>query len=83
MDSENFDQQLFTAPELDYSEPPSGSDRRSFMVRSAMATAIAALGGHVNPLFAQAAAQPPLQGKENPNLDIVKNSKGPVMTLVD
>jgi L-serine dehydratase len=53
------------------------------MVRSAMATAIVALGGTPNALWAQATAGPPLQGKENPNLQVVKDSKGPVMTLVD
>ena len=83
MDSQSHNQGPFTLPELDYSDPPQGSDRRSFMVRSAMATAIGMLGGQVNPLFAQAAAEPPLQGKENPNLNVVKQSKGPVMTLVD
>ena len=83
MDNQSHNRGPFTLPELDYSEPPQGSDRRSFMVRSAMATAIGMLGGQVNPLFAQAAAEPPLQGKENPDLQVVKNSKGPVMTLVD
>ena len=60
MDSETFDVDAIALPELDYSEPPAGSDRRSFMVRSAMATAIVAIGGQVNPLFAQTAAEPPL-----------------------
>ena len=49
MDSESHDNGAFSLPELDYSEPPAGSDRRSFMVRSAMATAIGLLGGQVNP----------------------------------
>src|SRR5678815_2320540 len=83
MDSQSHNRGPFALPELDYSEPPAGSDRRSFMVRSAMATAIGLVGGQVNPLFAQAAAEPPLQGKENPNLNVTKQSKGPVMTLVD
>jgi len=63
MDAQNL---TLTIPELDFSEPPVGSDRRSFMVRSAMATAIGLLGGQVNPLFAQTPAEPPLQGKEIP-----------------
>ena len=69
-------------PELDFTEPSAGSDRRAFMVRSAMATAIGLLGGQVNPLFAQAPAnaQPV---RLDPNLDVVKKSKGPVMILVD
>ena len=69
-------------PELDFTEPSAGSDRRAFMVRSAMATAIGLLGGQVNPLFAQAPAnaQPV---RLDPTLDVVKKSKGPVMILVD
>jgi L-serine dehydratase len=84
MDIETHDRDTFALPELDYSEPPAGSDRRAFMMRSAMAAAIVAVGGTVNPLFAQAPAGPPLgsQGVD-PNLQVVKNSKGPVMTLVD
>ena len=62
MDSQSRNQGPFALPELDYSDPPAGSDRRSFMMRSAMAAAIVA-GGQVNPLFAQAAAEPPLQGE--------------------
>src|SRR4030095_5951489 len=82
MDSETLGREALALPELDYSEPPAGSDRRSFMVRSAMATAIGVLGGQVNPLLAQtpANAQPV---KLDPNLNVVKQSKGPVMTLVD
>jgi L-serine dehydratase len=78
------DPEAFTLPDLDHSEPPAGSDRRAFMMRSAMAAAIAALGGNVNPLFAQAPAGAPLgAGDVDPNLEVVKKSKGPVMTLVD
>jgi L-serine dehydratase len=71
-------------PELDQSEPPAGSDRRSFMMRSSMAMAVVALGGHVNPLWAQTPATPPLGGGDvDPNLQVIKDTKGPVMTLVD
>src|SRR6478735_10334547 len=74
----------FALPELDYSEPAAGSDRRSFMMRSAMAAAIVALGGTANPLWAQAPAGPPLGGGDvDPNLQVIKDTKGPVMTLVD
>jgi L-serine dehydratase len=84
MDSETRDNERFPFPELDYSEPPTGSDRRSFMMRSAMATAIVALGGTVNPLWAQAPAGAPIgSAPVDPNLNVVKKSKGPVMTLVD
>jgi L-serine dehydratase len=72
-------------PELDFSEPPRGSDRRSFMMQSAMVTAIVAVGGRASPLFGQVPAKaPPLGAKPvDPNLNVVKKSKGPVMTLVD
>src|SRR4051794_41066565 len=84
MDSENFEPQTLALPELDYSEPPTGSNRRSFMMRSAMTAALVALGGRVNPLWAQTPATPPLGGGDvDPNLQVVKNTKGPVMTLVD
>src|SRR6478672_10854625 len=84
MDSESIDRQEFAIPGLDYSEPPAGSDRRTFMMRSAMATAVVALGGTVNPLWAQTPAGPPLGSQPvDPNLQVMKDTKGPVMTLVD
>ncbi len=82
MDGEAHDREALALPELDFSEPPAGSDRRAFMVRSAMATAIGVLGGQVNPLLAQTPANAQLV-KLDPSLDVVKKSKGPVMTLVD
>src|SRR4051794_39907859 len=84
MDSIGHDREEFALPDLDYSDPPSGSDRRAFMMRSAMVTAIVALGGIANPLFAQVPAEPPLgSAPPDPNLQVIKNTKGPVMTLVD
>lgn len=61
---------------------PEGCDRRAFMMRSALATAIAALTGNPIASFAQAVATAPMQGM-SPNLDVVKRSKGPVMTTVE
>lgn len=61
---------------------PEGCDRRAFMMRSALATAIAALTGNPIASFAQAAATAPMQGM-SPNLDVVRRSKGPVMTTVE
>ena len=84
MDGAFRDSEAFAVPELDYSAPPLGSDRRAFMMRSAMAAAIVAVGGTANPLFAQVPAGPPLgSGDVDPNLQVIKNTKGPVMTLVD
>jgi len=85
MDSQSTDRDAFTIPELDYSDPPAGSDRRSFMMQSAMVAAIVAVGGRASPLFGQVPAQAPPLGSQppDPNLEVVKKSKGPVMTLVD
>lgn len=67
-------------PDLDCTEPPLGSDRRAFMMRSALAAAIAALTGRPIAAIAQTpATAPPL----SPSLDVVKKSKGPVLTLAD
>ena len=77
--------EAFALPELDYSEPPAGSDRRTFMMRSAMAAAVVALGGRVNPLVGANARRcaARVDSRSIPNLQVVKNTKGPVMTLVD
>ncbi len=84
MDSE-APRETFALPELDYSAPPAGSDRRSFMMQSAMVAAIIAVGGRASPLFGQVPATAPPLGSQpvDPNLQVVKKSKGPVMTLVD
>ena len=61
---------------------PAGYDRRAFMVRSALATAIASLTGNPIAAFAQVPATAPMTGMST-DLDVVKKSKGPVMTTVD
>ena len=78
MDMETHDRETFALPELDYSEPPAGSDRRAFMMQSAMVAAIVAVGGRASPLFAQVPAQaPPLgSGGVDPNLEVVKKIQG-------
>src|SRR3954449_1924882 len=55
------------------------------MMQSSMVGAIVAVGGHASPLFGLVPAEPPPLGAApiDPNLQVVKNSKGPVMTLVD
>src|SRR3954468_22598026 len=84
MDSSFDPQQSTSLPQLDDSEPPAGSDRRTFMMRSAMAAAVLSLGGEVNPLWAQTPAGKPLGDNDvDPNLQVIKNTKGPVMTLVN
>ena len=71
-------------PELDFSDPPVESDRRAFMMRSSLALAIAALTGRPIAAFADTPAKTPHQAvKLDPSLDVVKRSKGPVMTTVE
>jgi L-serine dehydratase len=69
-------------PELDLSEPPTGSDRRAFMMRSALAFTIAALTGRPVAGFAQTPAKSPSVPLD-PKLSVVKDSKGPVMTTLE
>lgn len=75
-------------PELDTREPPAGSDRRAFMMRSAMALSIGALTGCKPKDVSNIPAQAPggAAGAKvalDPNLDVVKRSKGPVMTTAE
>jgi L-serine dehydratase len=84
----DIDEQEPLVPELDRSEPPAGSDRRAFMVRSAMAVAIGALMGTAPKSVRGAPATAPAQGAAasvtlSPDLGVVKEAKGPVMTLAD
>jgi L-serine dehydratase len=71
-------------------EPPAaphGIDRRAFLMRTAMIGAVAVLTG-APPTSAQqkgAASAPPAppKGTMSPDLDVVKKSKGPVMTVLE
>src|SRR5436190_9638020 len=83
-DIDRSDADASAVPELDFTEPPLGSDRRAFMMRSAMATAVAVLAGRPMTAFAQTPAVDPVVNVElDPNLEVVRRSKGPVMTLID
>ncbi|HEX4738786.1 MAG TPA: L-serine ammonia-lyase [Allosphingosinicella sp.] len=82
MDSVTFSPNAL--PDLDYDEPAAGSDRRAFMMRSAMATAIAVLTGQPMAACAKIPAKAPnVPATLDPKLDVVARSKGPVMTLAD
>lgn len=84
MSSQETDQQENLIPDLDLTEPPEGSDRRAFMMRSALATAIAALTGRPIAAFAESPAKAPRAAPAlSPKLDVVKKSKGPVLTTVE
>src|SRR6185369_2525795 len=68
---------------------PSGIDRRSFLIRNAVIGAAAVMTGRVwtpEARAAQAAKEagaPKMGSKLSPDLDVVKKSKGPVMTVLD
>ena len=73
----------FTAPDV-----PAGVDRRAFMMRSAVIGAAAVMTGcsptQERPAETTAAPPPPQPaGNVSPDLDVVKKSKGPVMTTLD
>ncbi|HEY2774933.1 MAG TPA: L-serine ammonia-lyase [Candidatus Binatia bacterium] len=76
-------------PELVATETPAGIDRRTFLVRSAMIGAVTVLAG-VKPATAKetadrAGSAPPAPpaSKLSADLDVVKRSKGPVMTTLE
>ena len=80
MDFQDIDRQDSDAaavPELDFSEPPLGSDRRAFMMRSALVSAMAVLAGRPMTALAQApfaspALDPVVNVGVDPNLDVVR-----------
>jgi L-serine dehydratase len=76
--------------EQDKHDIPAGIDRRSFMMRSAVIGAAAVITGcQTEPAAPVASAgatapPPPVQAPQlSPELDVVKKSKGPVMTTLD
>jgi L-serine dehydratase len=69
---------------------PAGIDRRTFLIRNAVIGAAAVLTGRVVTTEAraataekEAAAKKPMGSALSPDLDVVKKSKGPVMTVLD
>jgi L-serine dehydratase len=82
-------------PELQTIEPPSVVDRRAFMMRSAMIGAVAVLEGCSAPSPEKTASQAATATSPAPapaapaapplaqDLNVVKKSKGPVMTVID
>src|SRR5262245_46292481 len=65
--------------DLSSTEPPPGVDRRAFMMWSAVVSAVAVMTGCA-PSSAQA---PPPAPNLSPDLDVVKRSKGPIMTTLE
>jgi L-serine dehydratase len=81
-------------PEPDPTTIPDGVDRRAFMMRSAMIGAVAVLSGCSPSTPEQTTAQastatppavpvPAAGSSLSQDLDVVKKSKGPVMTVID
>src|SRR5690348_1356001 len=87
MDSIKIDPAQNIPPECDHL--PANVDRRTFLIRHAVIGAAAAMTGTTWTLEARAqqatkeAAAPKLGGTLSPDLNVVKESKGPVMTLAD
>ncbi|HKB06869.1 MAG TPA: serine dehydratase beta chain, partial [Candidatus Polarisedimenticolia bacterium] len=82
------DKNLPIADDIVPEEVPAGVDRRAFMMRSAVAGAAAVIAGR--PLTAAAAAPsaapagpPQSAGHMSPTLNVVKASKGPIMTTIE
>jgi L-serine dehydratase len=78
-----------TKEDFDTPEVPEGVDRRSFIVRSAIISAAVLMTGREvsaeeKKAAASAKSKSKPQGTElSPNLDVVKQAKGPVMTTID
>ncbi|MGZ8361536.1 MAG: L-serine ammonia-lyase [Allosphingosinicella sp.] len=72
-----------TVPELDRSELPTGSDRRTFMMRSALASAMVALTGRPLAAYAQTPATPPAAPPLDPSLDVHRRARGPIQTTLE
>ena len=84
------DTDLVPLSELRPDETPAGVDRRAFMMRSALVGAMSVItgcapSGQQNAAAAQPPAAPPQPPAStmSPNLEVVKKTKGPVMTVID
>jgi L-serine dehydratase len=89
LETQNGKTLLPTAGELDATAAPEGVDRRAFKMRSAVIGATAVISGCSRPEVERAApppaqATPPQPASQvSPDLDVVKKSKGPVMTTLE
>jgi L-serine dehydratase len=87
-ETHDHDGSLFSTSEFSSTDVPAGVDRRAFMMRSAVIGAAAVMTGcsPTQERPAETTAAPPPQqpaGNVSPDLDVVKRSKGPVMTTLD
>ena len=80
----NKDDELITPEQLGLHEAPTGVDRRAFLMRSAAVSATAVMTGCSTDKNAIApAVAPPQAGQVSPDLQIKKQTKGPVITVLD
>jgi L-serine dehydratase len=90
-DSHDLEPSFLSADDLTPSEIPAGVDRRAFMMRGAVIGAATMIAGCSSPAperTTASSAAPPAQPPQptvqlSPDLDVVKRSKGPVMTTLD
>src|SRR5687767_9226104 len=85
MSTQDRENDLPSIDPSDSIEVPDGVDRRTFLMRSAVISATAVVTGRA--ISAQertaAATAPPPKVPLSPDLEVVKKSKGPVMTTLD
>jgi L-serine dehydratase len=87
MKSQNHDDKTPSTPDVELAPP--GVDRRTFLMRSAVVGSAAVISGRALSAEEQAkvaakVADPPVvKGAVSPELDVKKQSKGPVMTTVE
>jgi L-serine dehydratase len=96
--SHDHDDEFVVTEHLRSTEAPDGVDRRAFMMRTAVVGAVSVLTGCSTPAnetparasSTPAAADPPARPPAtaaapplSPDLEVVKKSKGPVMTMLD
>jgi L-serine dehydratase len=90
-DDAGNDKTFLPAPELESGEVAPGIDRRAFMMRSAVIGAAAVMTGcspSNPPQQSAATSAPPAPAPQaapplSPDLEVVKKSKGPVMTVLE
>jgi len=86
-ETRNDDAAFLPGSDLHQTEIPSGVDRRTFMMRSAVLGAAAVITGCAAPEKKEEAAVAPPAPKPadqmSQDLEVVKKAKGPVMTLID
>src|SRR5262245_35613931 len=84
MEPKDRDQTRLPDDDLEATDLPPGVDRRTFLMRSAVVGSAAVITGRTLSAEEQAAAStaPPPKVPLSPDLEVVKKTKGPVMTTI-